>query len=297
LNRARRARRQWKESASVIEDRKLSPEEERTVEAHVRMPAPLVYEVIRRDGIEEMSRPASSLLWSGIAAGILISFSVLSEGLLRVHLPDLPWRPLVENLGYSVGFLIVIMGRMQLFTENTITTVLPTMGSPTRANLVCSARVWGIVFGANLIGATAAAAFFVWSNALSAGLLAAIDDISRHALAPGFAETFMRGIPAGILIASIVWMLPSAGNAAFNIVLLFTWLIALGDFTHVVAGSVEAIYLLFTGAVGIAGAVFGFLLPAFLGNVVGGTLVFALLAYGQVAEELPETDRKPPGDE
>ena len=86
---------------------------------------PVIYEVVCRLGEEEMARPAFSLWWSGVAAGMSISFSLLAQAILYTHLPDAPWRPLVADVGYTVGFVMVIMSRQQLFTENTITAVLP----------------------------------------------------------------------------------------------------------------------------------------------------------------------------
>ena len=88
---------------------------------------PVIYEVVRRLGDEEMERPAISLWWSGVAAGLSISFSLLAQAILQSHLPDAPWRPLVSGFGYSVGFLMVVLGRQQLFTESTITAVLPVL--------------------------------------------------------------------------------------------------------------------------------------------------------------------------
>jgi hypothetical protein len=90
-----------------------------------RLPAPLIYEIVRRMGEEEMERPITSLWWSGVAAGLSISFSLLAQAILQAHLPDSSWRPPLTSLGYPVGFLIVVLGRQQLFTENTITPVPP----------------------------------------------------------------------------------------------------------------------------------------------------------------------------
>lgn len=264
----------------------LSHDEDRTVEEHARPGAHLIYEIIRRDGEEEMARPNASLLWSGIAAGLLISMSVYAEAALRAGLPDTQWRPLVENFGYSVGFLIVILGRLQLFTENTITTVAPVLHEPSRANFARMGTLWGIVFGANVIGATLAAMMFLYAPVATPEISAAIGELSRHIFDMTPAETFWRGIIAGILIATIVWMLPNSQGAGFWVILLFTYLIALGDLAHVVAGSVEAAYAFLKGDVTLFTAVFGFLLPAFAGNVVGGTLVFTLLVYAQVNREL-----------
>jgi formate/nitrite transporter FocA (FNT family) len=87
----------------------------------------VVYETIRREGEEELHRKVSSLWWSGLAAGLSMGFSFIAEGLLMAHLPDTPWRLLVSGAGYSVGFLIVVLGRQQLFTENTLTVFLPVL--------------------------------------------------------------------------------------------------------------------------------------------------------------------------
>lgn len=250
----------------------------------------LIFEVIRRDGVEELSRPAASLLWSGVAAGIMISLSVLGEAVFRTYLPDAPWAYLVENLGYSLGFLVVILGRMQLFTENTITTVLPFMQDPCRSMLNKVATLWAIVLTANVVGAFIAALAFAHTSAIPADLLPAIEELSRHAT--GFApfEAFQRAIPAGVLVAAIVWMLPESEGFGFFVILVFTWMIAAGDFTHIVAGSVEMAFLMVQGMLPVGDAIFGFFLPVLAGNVLGGTVIFALLAFGQVRHELPGKD-------
>ena len=135
----------------------------------------MIFEVIRRDGIEELERPNLSLMWSGVAAGIMISLSVLGEAVFRTYLPDAQWAYLVKNLGYSLGFLVVILGRMQLFTENTITTVLPLMQDPTPSMLQRVATLWGIVLLANVVGAFVAAYGFAHTAAIPSDLLPAIE--------------------------------------------------------------------------------------------------------------------------
>lgn len=248
----------------------------------------LIFEVIRRDGMEELERPNLSLMWSGIAAGIMISLSVLGEAIFRTYLPDAPWRYLVENLGYSLGFLCVILGRMQLFTENTITTVLPVLQDPCAAMFRQVATLWAIVLTANVAGAFVAAAMFAHTSAIPSELLPAITELSKHAT--GFApfEAFQRAIPAGVLIAALVWMLPQSAGFGFFVIVTFTWMIAAGDFTHVVAGSVEMAFLMVQGQLPLSDAMFNFFLPVLAGNVLGGTMIFALLAFGQVRHEIPD---------
>jgi len=257
-----------------------------------KLPSRLIYEIIRRDGEEELERPVRSLIWSGIAAGIMISFSLLGEAIFRTYLPDAPSSYLIENLGYSLGFLLVILGRMQLFTENTITTVLPFMVAPSKKLFAEVCQLWAIVLTANVIGAFAIATVFAHTAAIPSELMPALVSLSEHAVGIPAGESFLRAIPAGILIAAIVWMLPQAENAAFVVILVFTWLIAAGDFAHVVAGSVEMALLSVRGELGLFEAVFGFFLPVLAGNVVGGTVIFTLLAWGQVRHELVEPDQR-----
>ncbi|WP_299141284.1 formate/nitrite transporter family protein [uncultured Tateyamaria sp.] len=246
----------------------------------------LIFEAIRRNGEEELERPNRSLWFSGIAAGILISFSVLGEALLRARLPDAEWRYIIENMGYTFGFLLVILGRMQLFTENTITTVAPVLVQRSRACLIRTVELWTIVIAANVIGAFVVATFLAYAPVLAEDVADAFQQLSAHAtsMAPG--EGFMRGIPAGVLIAALVWMLPSAKGSEVALIFLFTWLIALGDFTHIVAGSVEMAYLLVQGDLGLASALFGFFIPVLAGNVVGGTVIFTVLVWAQIMPEV-----------
>ncbi|APE41981.1 transporter (formate/nitrite transporter family protein) [Sulfitobacter alexandrii] len=262
--------------------------EEKSVNEAAALSPRMIYEVIRRDGEEELARTKRSLIWSGIAAGMLISLSVLGEAIFRAHLPDTSWRPLLENLGYSLGFLAVIMGRMQLFTENTITTVLPIMQERSVYSLLSMTRLWIIVLTANVVGAFAAAALFEFTSAIPEETFAAIISLSEHATGMGASQSFWRAIPAGVIVALIVWMLPQADEAAFFLILTFTWLIAAGDFTHIVAGSVEMAVLLMRGDLPIMQAIFGFFLPVLAGNIIGGTIIFSLVAWGQVRDDVEE---------
>ena len=125
---------------------RLTEEEKHEVEELKQLRVPVVYEIIREEGVEELKRPVPSLWWSGLAGGIAISVSVLAEGLLHRYLPDTQWRPLVENFGYCVGFLIVILGRLQLFTENTITVIFPLLTDFSKSHLYFTMRLWGVVY-------------------------------------------------------------------------------------------------------------------------------------------------------
>ena len=264
---------------------KKEAEQVEHIEERSTPPTPVIYEIVRRYGEDEMARPAASLWWSGLAAGLSISFSLLAEAILRMHLPDAQWRPLVVALGYPVGFLMAVLGRQQLFTENTITVVLPIIARPTASNFRRGGRMWGIVLAANLAGTLAAALFITFTPVIDDALREAMLAISREALAHSWLELALRGITAGFLMAAIVWLHPSSESAQFYVIVAMTWLIAVSGSAHIVAGSVGAFLLFASGELG-AGPLGGFLLPVLAGNVVGGTVLFAMIAYAQVMKEI-----------
>ena len=252
-----------------------------------RLQAKTVYEVIQHEGEKEMRRPINSLWWSGFAAGLAISSSVVAQGMLHVLLPEGGWRPPLEYFGYCVGFIIVILGRMQLFTENTITPVLPIMANFSVRSLNVMLKLWAVVLVANFAGTFVAAAFITLVGSATSEQLTAFHEISRHAILSGtLVGTLLLAIPAGFYVAALVWMLPSSKGFEVWIIIIMTYLIAIGGFAHVIVGSAEAFLLLLDGQVGVVRAFGGYLLPALVGNIIGGTALFSLLAYAQVRDEI-----------
>jgi formate/nitrite transporter FocA (FNT family) len=247
---------------------------------------PVIYEVVRRLGDEEMHRPPVSLWWSGVAAGLSMSFSLLAQAVLHTHLPDAGWRPLVADLGYCVGFLMAVLGSQQLFTESTITVVLPVLKDLTFGNIWRMLRLWAIVFVANMAGTLFAALFCSFTPVLPPELYKSMLEISRTLTDNSWWFMLFGGISSGFLIAAMVWMIPSAESAKIVVITLMTWLIAVGGFPHVVAGSMEA-YLLVIGGDWQWWQMLGqFMVPVLIGNMIGGTALFALLSYAQVMEEI-----------
>jgi formate/nitrite transporter FocA (FNT family) len=264
----------------------LDKKEREEVEDLRHARAPVQYEAIRQDGEAELNRPAASLWWSGVAAGLAISASIFCQGYLHSHLPNAEWRPLVANFGYCIGFLIVIIGGFQLFTEQTVKAILPLLSDWSRKNFIRTARLWGIVLLANMAGTFLAAFFATYSGAVKPEQFAAFLDISRSLAELGFLEAVIRGVPAGFLIAALAWMMPNSEGSKFWVIVAITYAIVLGEFAHVVAGSAEIFLLLISGDISATKAFAGLLLPILIGNVLGGTALFSLIAYAQVKEEM-----------
>jgi formate-nitrite transporter family protein len=263
------------------EERQLEHIEERSTPR-----TPVIYEIVRRYGEEEMERPATSLWWSGLAAGLSISFSLLAMALLELYLPQAEWRPLVRNLGYPVGFIMVVLARQQLFTENTITVVLPVIAEPTARRFWRAGRMWAIVLAANLAGTLFAAIFCTFTPVLDPQVYEAMLSVARESMAHEWLPMSFHAVTAGFLMAAMVWLIPASSAAQFQVVALMTYLIGLAGATHIVAGSVEAFLLVARGELGVGAMLAGFTLPVLLGNIVGGTALFALLSYAQVMKEI-----------
>ncbi|MEM7689890.1 MAG: formate/nitrite transporter family protein [Pseudomonadota bacterium] len=251
--------------------------------------SPEIYIDIAREGIEEMGRPTGSLFWSAVAAGLLVSFSLVAKGALYAETQGMVLAHAINSVGYTVGFILVIFCRLQLFTENTITPVLPAIAVPSALNVGNLGRVWGISLVANFIG-TASLAFLLSATPLvPPDVVEAMLSISEKVAKLTFTEALVKGMPAGLLIAALVWMRPSAGNNFLWLVFIMTYVIALGDFTHVVVGSCEVFLLAWEGRYPLGELALTSVLPTLLGNVIGGTALFALLAWAQVKDELKAT--------
>ncbi len=274
---------QLTEKSTVVPE--LSKTERRDVVKRARPSAIVVHETVREEGERELRRSPFALAMSALAAGLSMGFSLIAQGLLHTYIPIPAWRPLLENLGYSLGFLIVVLGRQQLFTENTITVILPLLAHPDRRTFMRVARLWGIVFVANIVGAFIIAFILAHTTIFPPTIRQAFVAVADHSLRGDFGFTVMRGIFAGWLIALMVWLLPATDGAKMNIIIIITYIVALGGFAHIIAGSVDVLYLVNSGAISWLTYLFGFMLPTLIGNVIGGCSLVAVLNFAQVAGE------------
>lgn len=245
-----------------------------------------IHEHIRQDGEKELERDAMALLWSAIAAGLSMGASLLAKGIFHVNLDGVPGSFLLENLGYTFGFIIVIMARQQLFTENTVTAVLPVMQKPTGGNFMLLMRLWSVVLLGNLIGTGLAAYAFEYMPIFDEQTRDAFVTIGMDVMRNTPGEMFANAIISGWIIATMVWMFPSAGAAKIVVIIIMTWLVALGDLTHIVVGSVEILYLVFNGTIHWSEFFWPFALPTLAGNICGGTFIFALISHAQIRNDM-----------
>jgi formate/nitrite transporter FocA (FNT family) len=242
----------------------------------------IVYASILAEAEEELERSSSALFWSGLAAGLSMGFSLLGVALLQAYLPEAPWQKLVSRLGYSLGFLVVILGRQQLFTENTLTPVLQLLRKKDGKTLLNVLRLWVVVLVANMIGAVVVAFALARMPSLAPGVKGAMMRVSEDCLGHPFGTLVLRGIFAGWLIALIVWLLPFAEAARIWVIIILTYVVALGDFPHIIAGAVEAFALAWEGTASWGSVLGTYIVPTLLGNIIGGVMLVAALNHAQV---------------
>ena len=264
----------------------LDGDEQKQAEDLAPVSSLVIHEIIREQGQKEQDRATSGLLWSGLAAGLSIGFSMVAQAYLQAGLPDAPWAPLVDSFGYSLGFLIVILGQQQLYTETALTAVIPALTHRDLKSFKGMLRVWALVLSANLAGTLIFGAFAAQKGLFAPAAYDAMLSIAASTLQHGFLQTTLLAGCSGWLIGLMVWLLPGAGPSRPLIIILLTYVVALCHFPHIVAGSVEEVFLVISGHASVGEYLGRFLLPVLIGNTIGGTALAALLNHAPIANEL-----------
>lgn len=249
--------------------------------------ARIIHEVIREDGEKALKRSIRAMAWSGFGAGLSMGFSFLVMAIIRAALPETQWTPLISGFGYTTGFLIVVLGRQQLFTESTLTAVLPVLTRMDVESLIKMLRLWGVVFVTNIAGTALFAYLLSHGSLFQPPVDHALKDIAIEALRDPFWTMLIKAMLAGWLIALMVWLIPGAGPARLQLIIIITYIVAIAHFSHIIAGSVEAAYNVFTGGIPLADYFTRFMIPTLIGNTVGGVSFVAILNHAPVREELP----------
>ena len=249
-----------------------------------RLTAHEIHDNVKVAAEDELERPAGALLWSGLAAGLVIGFSFFA-GAYLASLVGEPWKPAANAAGYPLGFVFVVLSRQQLFTENTLEPVIPLLDDFSGHKLARVLRLWGLVLLANLVGAAIIGVVAARTEMFTdAALVGELERVAGHSTEGGFLKVFYLAIFGGWLVATMAWLVAATHLTGAQIVLV--WLttapIAAFGFRHSIAGSVEAFWRAAHGSAGWGSMLGGFVLPSVLGNIVGGVLIVALLNHGQV---------------
>lgn len=219
------------------------------------------------------------LVWAGLAAGLCITLSFL--GMVHLAVFAGPENRVVTALLYPLGFLFIVLGRYQLYTENTLTPVVLVLTR--RRSLPDLLRVWGIVLAMNLVGAVIGAMAIAWTGVLGEPAAQAAGEIAHHAMSHGPLAAFWKAVVAGWLVAGMTWIVHGTTSSTSRILVIWIFLYAVGafDLVHCIAGGSEAAYAVITGQATVSNAALGYMLPAIAGNTLGGVVLVTLLNYAQ----------------
>ena len=250
-----------------------------------QLAARVIHEVLREEGEIELRRSVAALSWSGLAAGLSMGFSFMTEAMLKAGLRGTPAVELIAPLGYAIGFLITVLGKQQLFTETTLTATLPLMHRPSAQGLWRLLRMWAVVLVANLIGTVVFAWLLSRPGVMRPEVAEALMKLAKGAFSDSFYVGALRAMFSGWLIALMVWLLPGSAAAAPFVIVALTYVVGLAQFPHIIAGSTEAAYAVINGAAPVQDYLLRFLAPTLTGNLLGGTALAALLNHAPVAHD------------
>lgn len=238
---------------------------------------------------EEFVRSSRLLFFSGLAAGLSIGLSFVARSAVTAAVPG-PAADLLGNILYPVGFLLIVLGRYQLYTENTLTPV--TLVLTRIASIPQLLRVWGWVLLANVLGAMLTAFALAKTGIFDPDTAAVARGFAEHSLEYAWGPLFSKGMVAGWLVASMVWLNHAARDTTtrFLIVFAIMFLVPAADLFHCIIGACEVFYLVFLGGATLLD--FGYFFSAVvLGNTVGGVLLVAILNYSQTRNKrFPDRD-------
>jgi formate/nitrite transporter FocA (FNT family) len=228
---------------------------------------------------EEIASGGRELFFSGFTAGIAITLTFLGHAVGLARFPD---NAFLSSILFPLGFVYIILGRYQLYTENTLPPVKLVL---TRmASLPLLFRVWGIVLAANIAGAAFGGFLLATTGVMPPAALEAGAGFAAHGVATPWWDAFFKAVFAGWLVAGVVWLGYAARDATARLLMVYFvfYAIAVLDLFHVVTAAADVSFALFRPAGPPLGAMIGgFWLPVLLGNTAGGVLVFALVSYAQ----------------
>lgn len=263
--------------------RKPQPEQapEQAQKNLARPSAEEIYKQVATNARQELKRSNSSLAISGFAGGTFMGLSALGTAIALAYLGNAPSAQMLSRLFYPLGFIVVIIGRSQLFTENTLYPVALVLAE--RRHFWNTLRLWSIVLPSNVLGALAFAALAALTPALAPGIVKALIDLGQTAASNPASTIFWSGVMGGWIIALAAWLVSGSHSITGSVAIIWmlTFVVGLGNFAHCIATSGE-IFVVILSHHAPWSIYLHWFPPAVLGNICGGIGMVTLLEYGQV---------------
>lgn len=248
-----------------------------------------IFERVIVDADEEISRSFRELFFSALAAGFAITLTVLLYASMTDAAGDVP---LVGALLYPIGFVYIILGNYQLYTENTLPPVALVIER--MASVPAMLSMWGVVLVGNIIGGALGATALSYGGVFSPEVAQTATDIGTTGVETDWIALFFKAAFAGLIVAGVVWLDFGVTNATARFLLVYMAFLAipLGNLFHVVVASTEVVYLVLEGHIGLLDGAYNFALPVLLGNTFGGVLLVTIVNYFQTPSFIQENPER-----
>lgn len=249
-----------------------------------------IYQQVATNARQELGRSNTALAISAFGGGAFMGLSALGTAIAVALIGDTAGAHMITRMFYTLGFIVVIVGRSQLFTENTLYPVALVLAE--KREFWNTLRLWSVVLPANVAGAFAFAAIASWTPALNPVYVEALSKLGAAGIAHPAATVFWSGVIGGWMIALAAWMVSGSHSitGSVAVIWLLTYIVGLGDFAHCIASSCEIFVTVLTHhAPWIAYP--EWLIPAVLGNICGGVGLVTVLEYGQVIYGEPDKEQ------
>ena len=246
-----------------------------------------VFQRIIADADHEITSGTRELFFSGLAAGFAITITFL----LYASMSATTDSKVVASLLYPLGFIYIIIGGYQLYTENTLPPVALTLER--LASIPALLRHWLVVLAGNFAGGAIGAVVLVFGGVFEPTAAIEATDIAQKGVDTPAWNLFFKAAFAGLIVAGVVWINFAVRDTVSRLVVVYLAFLAipLGDLFHVVVSFTEVIYLMLESDLGVVPGMFGFVLPVLLGNTVGGVLLVTVVNYYQTSERRLDIDR------
>jgi formate/nitrite transporter FocA (FNT family)/nucleotide-binding universal stress UspA family protein len=248
-----------------------------------------VFQRLVADADHEIASGTRELFFSALAAGFAITITFLVYASMRVTADG----KVVAALLYPLGFVYIIIGGYQLYTENTLPPVALTLER--LASIPTLFRHWLIVLCGNFTGGALGAVVLAHGGVFDGATAEMAVTISAKGIETSAWSLFFKGAFAGLIVAGVVWLDFAARETISRLAIVYLAFLAipLGNLFHVVVSFTESVYLILVPAydLGAVTAMTEFVIPVLAGNTLGGIVLVTVVNYYQTSERRLDIER------
>jgi formate-nitrite transporter family protein len=244
-----------------------------------------IYEETRKEGRRRLSRPLPELAATALVGGFDVAFGVAAYALAANAFGG-PAAHLAGALAFGVGFVFIVVGRSELFTENFLIPVAGLERDKARSWLKL-AELWLFALVLNILGGLALALILTSEGVLRRGANRPLVDLTEHIVGYSTLTSFLSAIIAGALMTLMTWFVEGAAESV-GVRIVMAWitgtLIVLGTFNHAIVSTIEIVFGMRYGADVDLSQLFANLGLSVGGNLVGGLGFVTFARTVQAAE-------------